>query len=99
MPDNFSGTYNISKHITTRFIGDEAFLMNLENLKTYYLNETAAQVWSLIGESKSFDGIVNSLMENYEISRADCMSDVTQLIGLFMSEHLIDIAEKNVRAT
>ena len=89
MFDNFSGTYEISKHITTRFIGDEAFLMNLENLKTYYLNETAAQVWLLIDGAHTFDEIVNSLLENYEISHVECMSDVTKLIYALMNERCI----------
>ena len=90
MSDKFSGTYDISKHITSRFIGEEVFLMNLETLKTYYLNETAAQVWSLIGETKTFEDIIDTLMEYYEVSKAACLRDVSQIMDLFLSEHLID---------
>ena len=95
MSDNYSGTYVISHHITTRFIGDEVFLMNLETLKTYYLNETAAQVWSLIGETKTFEEIVDTLVENYEISNDKCKSDVSHIMELFLSEHLIGKLDKH----
>ena len=98
MFDNFSGTYEISKHITTRFIGEEVFLMNLETLKTYYLNETAAQVWSLIGETKTFGEIVDTLIENYEVSQDGCMSDVSHIMELFLSEHLIDKLDEHAGA-
>ncbi len=90
MSYNFSGTYVISHHITSRFIGGEVFLMNLETLKTYYLNETAAQVWSLIGVTKTFEEIVDTLMGNYEVSKDGCMSDVSHIMELFLSENLID---------
>jgi len=98
MSDNYSGTYEISRHITTRFIGDEVFLMNLETLKTYYLNETAAQVWSLIGTSKTFGEIVDTLMEYYEVSKDLCMSDVSHIMELFLSEHLIDKLDEHAGA-
>ena len=64
--------------------------MNLETLKTYYLNETAAQVWSLIGVTKTFEEIVDTLMGNYEVSKDGCMSDVSHIMELFLSENLID---------
>ena len=99
MFDNFSGTYVISHHITTRFIGEEVFLMNLETLKTYYLNETAAQVWSLIGETKTFEEILDTLMKYYEVSQDGCMSDVSHIMELFLSEHLIDKYDEHAGAS
>ena len=98
MSDNFSGTYVISHHITSRFIGEEVFLMNLETLKTYYLNETAAQVWSLIGETKTFEEIVDTLLKNYEVSKDECNSDVSHIMELFLSEHLIDKFDEHAGA-
>jgi len=95
MSERFSGIPKISKHITTRFIGDEAFLMNIDTLNTYYLNETASRVWSLINGSTTFDEIVHELMERYDVARDECTGEVSRLLDSWSTEQLIDFAQDN----
>jgi len=95
MPDRFRGVPHISKHITTRFIDDEAFLMNLENLKTYYFNETASRIWSLACQGKTVDEIVRFLIAHYDVSHEACLDEVSKITEAWVSEHLIDFVEDN----
>ena len=83
-----------SDHITTRFIGDEAVLMNLVTLKTYYLNETASRIWALTDGSRSIDSIIRELTEQYEVPPDECGDEVSQLLTSLREEQLINFIEK-----
>ena len=83
-----------SNHITTRIIGDEAVLMNLVTLKTYYLNETASRIWALTDGSRSVDSIVYELAEQYEVSRDECGEEVLQLLSSLREEQLIHFTDE-----
>ena len=94
MPEKFPVKPVIAENITSRFIGDEAVIMDLISLKTYYLNETASLVWSYIGKEKSFNEIVDELVESFDISRDECRDEVTGLLESWTSEKLIQFIEK-----
>ena len=94
MSDKFPGKPVIADNITTRFIDDEAVVMDLVSLKTYYLNETASLVWSHIGKATSFDGIVDELVESFDISQDECRDEVAGLLKSWASEKLIRYIEK-----
>ena len=79
----------VPDHITTRFLSGEAFIMNLKNLKTYSLNETAADIWSCIDGSRSIEEIFKKILSDYDISDTQCRSDVRETIEQFHTEELV----------
>ena len=90
MADFFQGIPSKSKYITARFIGSEVFLMNLNNQKTYSLNETAARVWKLMDGEKTAVEIVNELIGQFDISEDECALEVSELLELLISEKLVE---------
>ena len=94
MPHTFPEKLVIAENITTRFIGDEAVIMDLVSLKTFYLNETASLVWSYIGKAQSYDEIVDELVESFDISQDECRDEVAGLLESWTSEKLIRFIEK-----
>jgi hypothetical protein len=83
-----------SVRVTCRTIGDESFLMNLDTLATYSLNETAAFVWSMIDGSHTVREIADAAIERFEVGPEECREKVALLIGEFLSESLL-IIEKS----
>ena len=95
MAETLSGKPAPNKHITVRFIEHEAVLMNLENLKTYSLNETASIIWSLVERSMTVDEIVHEITEQYDVPQNECADEVTRLLENWKAENLIHITGNN----
>ena len=93
MPDVINKIPRISKDITTRFLGNEAVIMNLKTVKTFSLNETAAKVWSYIDGSITIDEIVQKVFAEYDVTDTVCRDAVTEIIGLFSSENIIELVD------
>ena len=89
MSDIFHKIPGISEHITTRYLGDEAFIMNLKNVKTYSLNETAARVWYFIDGSRTVDEIVQKVIAEYDVPDNLCSNAVSEIIDRFYTEKLV----------
>ena len=89
MSEFFCRIPKFSDHITARFLDDEAFIMNLKNLKTYALNATATHVWSLIDGSTTVDEILQGVLVEYDISERECREAVTGIINHFCAEKLV----------
>ena len=70
-------------------MGDEAFIMNLKNTKTYSLNETAAQVWSCIDGSVSIEEITQKIIAEYDVSEESCKTAVLEIIEQFYAEKIV----------
>lgn len=71
----------VAPRITTRLIGDEAFLMNLDTRDTYVLNDTAARVWALIDGGRTAADIAAALRSKYDVDDAECADSVRRLLG------------------
>jgi len=89
MADRCKRISKISGHITTRHMGDEAFIMNLKNTKTYSLNETAAQVWSCIDGSVSIEEIGQKIIAEYDVPEDSCRTAVLEIIEQFYAEKMV----------
>jgi hypothetical protein len=93
MSDVINKIPRISQDITTRFLGDEAVIMNLKTVKTFSLNETAAKVWSYIDGSITIDEIVQKVFAEYDVTDTACRDAVTEIIGQFSSENIIELVD------
>jgi hypothetical protein len=76
-------------------VGDEAFLMHLDTLASYSLNETAAFVWSLIDGSRTVREIADAALERFAVEPGECCEKVTHLISEFLSEELLIIDDSH----
>ena len=84
---------SIRENVTTRFMGDEAFVMNLNTVITYSLNETAARVWALIDGARSVEDIVCGILGEYNVPEPECRSSVVTIISDFLEEELVKLTD------
>jgi len=89
MSDTLNRVPRIAENVTIRFLGDEAFVMNLNEVRTYSLNETAARVWALIDGSRTGGDIVRCITEEYDVPEETCRTAVLGILERLETENLI----------
>jgi hypothetical protein len=81
--------FRVSGRVTVRVIGDEAFIMDLDGLRTYSLNETAAFIWSRIDGVRSAADIADAALERFDITPSECRKSVRETLDSLLAEHLV----------
>ena len=78
-----------SPDVIARHLGEGAVLVHLPTNRVFELNHTGARVWDLIGEGVSFDRMVHTLADEYDMHPEGVADDVTELIAWLRDEGLI----------
>lgn len=73
---------NISKvdSIIWRRIGDDIVVISDDGLATHVLNKTAAFIWELCDGKNGIDEIVSSLLDRFDVSEEEAITDVGDII-------------------
>lgn len=60
---------------------------------TYFgLDAIGAEVWRLLEQPRSLDGLVEALTARFEVDRARCLSEVRPLVGQLVAEGLLELS-------
>ncbi len=54
----------------------EVVILGLRDGTYYRINRMGARIWSLIQNSSTFSQIVETLLKDFDVSRAECEADV-----------------------
>lgn len=81
----------ISKNpaIISSRMDDEVVMMSIEKGNYYGLNPVAAQIWEMLKEPLTGQGICDRLMEEFEVDPEKCTTDVLRYIEKLLAEDLI----------
>ena len=63
-------------------------MMSIEEGKYFELNPVSKRIWDLFENENSFEGVITILLEEYEIAKVDCETQV--------AEHILDLVQKKV---
>lgn len=84
--DNFT----TSKSIVSSSIDGEIVLMSIESGFYFIIDPIGSRIWELLSEkSYSLEGLVQTLMEEYEVDEATCRADVQAFIDEMSEKKLI----------
>ena len=78
--------------LITADMDGETVMMDIETGKYYNLGRTGGSIWGILEKTHTVDGIVDEMMEIYDVERAECEKEtksfLTQLIdaGLAFTE-------------
>lgn len=78
------------EQISCDLIGD-AVILDLKKGIYYGLDEVGARVWTLIKEPRRVSEILDALIEEYDVDRDRCESDVMDLLRDLQGRELIEI--------
>ena len=76
-----------TKHVETR-MGDETVMMSIEQGKYFAVGSTAQRIWECLAQPTTITAIVDRLIDEYEIERTQCMSEVTVFVAHLMDNGL-----------
>ncbi len=91
---NLIGLYHLKSNFVTRYVGEELVVVPLKNsvaemTEMFTLNGVASSIWEHLDGDKSFDDIVNAIVDEYTIDEETAKKDVLVFI-----EKLQSIIEK-----
>ncbi len=79
-----------SNHVET-VLDDEVVMMSIEQGSYFALGGTAQDLWGLLDQPRTLDGLVASLTEKYQVDRDDCERDVLGFLTDLLESGLIEV--------
>jgi hypothetical protein len=76
-------------NILSSEIDHEMVLMSIENSEYYGLDQIGTRIWQLIEKPQSPNELVNILVNEYDITREQCMEDTLSFIEILAEKNLI----------
>ena len=81
--------FSIPEDVLFQDVNDEVVLLDLASEHYFGLDEVGARIWMLLKEQKAAGEIVEELLQEYEVDRADLESDVHELLAQLLEAGLI----------
>ena len=72
-------------------MGVEKVMLSVQNGKYYNLGEIGGEIWDLIESPKSVNEVISSLVNEYDVTQADCEEQVLSFLEHLYNEKLIDL--------
>ena len=76
-------------------IAAETVLLDPKDWTYIHFNETAARIWEVLDEPRSFDAIVDALMRDYDVERSACEREVERFVAEMSGRGLILVDAAN----
>jgi len=70
-------------------LGDESVILGLRDGVYYGLDAVGARVWDLLAEPRRVSEVVDVLLDEFDVERAQCERDVLSLLETLASKSLI----------
>lgn len=71
----------------------EKVMLSINKGKYYNLGEIGGHIWELINEPLSIEQLVERLVEEYDVQKAECENQVKDFIKMLHKEELIEIKD------
>jgi len=84
-----AGIVRIADGIVFKQVGDEIVLLDFERGIYFGLDPIGARIWQLVAEEKSLAEIVDTLVEEYDVTREVLERDVAELLDELAAKDLI----------
>jgi hypothetical protein len=75
-------------------VGGEAVILHLDEGVYYGLNEVGASVWQLVQEELTVAEIVDAIVAEYEVDRAQCLGDIQELVAGLAEHKLVIVSDE-----
>lgn len=86
---NLSDSLSIPSQVMARTVGDETVILDLASGTYFGLDPVGARIWQLIGEGKTLAEICATMLDEYEVERAQLEVDLLRLTGELLERGLV----------
>ncbi len=81
----------IPEEVVFQKVGDETVLLNLQTGTYFGLDTVGTRVWELVAEKGTLAGIVESMLEDYEVTPEDLQRDILRLVKELRAKGLVQV--------
>jgi hypothetical protein len=81
----------ISRNLLETKIDDEIVALDVSRGLCYGLDPIGSKIWDMLAEETSAHEICSKLVREFEVSEADCLSDVCKLLNQLKDDDLISV--------
>ncbi|WP_407946311.1 lasso peptide biosynthesis PqqD family chaperone [Paenibacillus alkaliterrae] len=74
-------------------MGGEKVMLSIENGKYYNLGVMGGQIWDLVDEPVTIASVVDSLIQEFDVEKAQCEEQVLLFLSHLLEERLLQIIE------
>jgi len=78
--------------VVFRDLEGEIVLLNLETGIYFGLNPLGTRIWHLIRAHRSLQQVLDSVVEEYEVTTAQCEDDLLRFVALLREKGLIELS-------
>ncbi len=79
----------IADGVVYKRVGDETILLDFDAGVYYGLDSVGARIWELLADARSLEAIVDTLLEEYDVTRDVLEKDVAELLSELELKQLI----------
>lgn len=83
----------VSADLSSDQSGD-VVILGLKDGMYFELNEVGARVWHLVQQPRSIQSVLDTLLDEYDVSAAQCETDVFSLAEAMLKRGLVDIVDE-----
>ena len=86
---NLDSALSVPPYVVSRVIDDETVLLNLETGIYFGVDQVGQRIWQLVGDGNSLQGIVDSIVAEYEVEARQAESDVLDFTRTLVDKGLL----------
>jgi hypothetical protein len=83
--------YIQNKKVIQSRIGDEVVMLDMDSGFYFGLNSVASIIWGKLEKAKSFEEVVNELLEEYKIDRQTCENDTRVFLDQLFEKNIVKL--------
>lgn len=71
-------------------VGDEMAVLNLAHGTYLGFNTTAAQIWRLLGEPRTLEGLCRAMTRDFDVDAERCRREIAELLDKLVAAGMIE---------
>ena len=79
-----------SQRVLSNSIDSETVLLNIQKSSYYGLDSIASRIWAIVAKPVQLEDLIQTLLEEYDVSRDACITDVLPFLQNLLDEGLIE---------
>ena len=83
--------FSISDEVLSQEVNGETVLLDLEGESYFGLNEVGTRIWQLLQSENTVGDALDTLSDEYDVSREQLESDVSELLGKLADAGLVGL--------
>jgi hypothetical protein len=84
-----SGRWVPAKDVIAELAGDHMVLIHMDTNRIFELNRTGARVWELLRDGEDADGIVQRMLEEFDVENGRLRQEVDAVLKRLEAEKLV----------